>query len=324
MNKQYYSQLLEVSGSTGLPILKVLEMFSLLLDCSSIENADLIQRLGVSRHCLNKIKHDLSDLFEPQSPCTVLSEKGKQFASELDLNVVSDIISPTINGHQVVEICSMFEGYNELFPRPRRDLDQFTATRQTVAKRALLMESLADVRGKRILFLGDDDFTSVAVALEKKAQKIQVLDIDPRILSGVGKISDEKELKISTSIYNVFDSFPSEYTGQFDIVFTDPPYTEEGMALFLSRAVEALDKKNQAARIYFCYGNSDMAKERFLIVFQQVINMGLMVRWVIDKFNRYRGAESIGSSSSLFICDVTPRLKRQIKGKYNGDIYTNN
>lgn len=48
-----------------------------------------------------------------------------------------------------------------------------------------------------------------------------------------------------------------------------------------------------------------------------------MVRWVFDKFNRYEGAESIGSASSLFVLEVTPRAKPLIRGNYDRPIYTN-
>ncbi|KUK84142.1 MAG: hypothetical protein XD98_0162, partial [Microgenomates bacterium 39_6] len=94
--------------------------------------------------------------------------------------------------------------------------------------------------------------------------------------------------------------------------------------LFISRAIESLDGANRAARIYFCYGNSDRAKERFLFVYEVLINSGLMVRWIFDKFNRYQGAESIGSASSLFITETTPKTKLLIKGNYDKPIYTNN
>ena len=109
--------------------------------------------------------------------------------------------------------------------------------------------------------------------------------------------------------------------GKFDTVFTDPPYTPEGISLFVSRAIETLDKKNQTARVYVCYGNSDRAKERFLPIQDVLTDSGLMLRWVF-RFNRYEGAESVGSASSLYIAEVTPRTKPLIRGNYDKSIYT--
>ncbi len=324
MTDENYNILLEASFSTGLPMNNVLTLFSLLMKNGKIENAELVQKTGASRHCLNKIKKDLANLFEPSSPFTSLSEYGRRAVEGLDKFVVNDGFFPKIDDRQVQSIDSVLEKYNHFFPKPKRNLDQFTATHETVARRVRLMNDLADIKGKRMLFLGDDDRVSVATALVKEALKIQVLDIDVQILSGIEKIAREESLLISTSEYNTFDVFPEEHREQYDVVFTDPPYTEEGIALFLSRAIQALDKKNLSARIYFCYGNSDMAKERFLLIYKQVVEMGLMMRWVIDKFNRYRGADSIGCSSTLFVCDITPKTIAKIKGKYNGNIYTNN
>jgi len=124
--------------------------------------------------------------------------------------------------------------------------------------------------------------------------------------------------------YDARKPLPPSYFGKFDIVFTDPPYTGEGIKLFVSRAIQALDPLNQAARIYVCYGNSDRAKERFLPIYEIFSSSGLMLRWVFDKFNRYQGADSIGSASSLFVLDVTSKTKSLITKNYDKPIYTNN
>jgi len=185
-----------------------------------------------------------------------------------------------------------------------------------------LLDFLGDTRDKRALFLGDDDFTSVAMANIRSAKNVAVLDIDERILISIGGIAEELGLEINKTKHDLRKPIPAELKGQFDIVFTDPPYTPEGISLFVSRAVEALDKKNQAARIYVCYGNSDRAKERFLPVQETVTNSGLMIRYVFDRFNRYEGAESIGSSSSLYVAETTPKARPSLKGNYDKPIYT--
>lgn len=226
------------------------------------------------------------------------------------------------------------EGYNRVLellrrhkdkrPAPERKYDQFTATIETTAKRASLLDQNEDLAGKRLLFLGDDDFTSIAVSSFGKASKVAVLDIDNRILDNIGQVAKEEGLKVDSESYDARKALPEEYKQKFDIVFTDPPYTPEGIKLFVSRAIQALDPQNQSARIYLCYGNSDRAKERFLPIYDLLTSSGLMIRWVFDKFNRYEGAESIGSASSLFILDVTSKTKALITGDYDRPIYTNN
>ncbi len=124
--------------------------------------------------------------------------------------------------------------------------------------------------------------------------------------------------------YDLRKPIPKELKCRFDTVFTDPPYTPNGIRLFVSRAIEALDKKNQAARIYVCYGNSDRAKERFLPIQEVFTGSGLVIRWVFDRFNRYEGAESVGNSSSLYVNEITPRTKPLVRGNYDQSIYTIN
>ena len=172
--------------------------------------------------------------------------------------------------------------------------------------------------------MGDDDFTSVACANLHTAPVVTVLDIDKRILDKIDLISQVEELRINTDNYDARKTLSPANLGKFDVVFTDPPYTTDGIKLFVSRAIQALDPKNHAGRIYICYGNSDRAKERFLPIYELFTASGLMVRWVFDKFNRYRGAESIGSASSLFVIDVTDKTKPLVTGNYDKPIYTNN
>jgi predicted methyltransferase len=205
---------------------------------------------------------------------------------------------------------------------PDRHLDQFLATAETVVRRALLFQFFQDVSGKRIALLGDDDFTSVALTLLNPAVSVTVFEIDDRIRSTLQNLAKEQSLSITVVPYDARTIVPSDHKGSYDVVFTDPPYTPDGVSLFVSRAVEFLDKTNESSRLYFCYGNSDRAKERFLPIQNFITDSGLLMRWVFDKFNRYTGAESIGSSSSLYVTDITPKTRPVLQGEFHENIYT--
>jgi len=323
--EKFYTEILVVSKETGLPVKKILDMLFHLQEVESIENNELLRKLGVSRNVMNQVKERLSEFLDPSSGLTALSVTGKK-----DVEMISDLMTDpeefiiNTDNEKVKKTIELLERHKGKRPESKREYDQFTATFETTARRACLMDFFADIRGKRILFLGDDDFTSLAVASFKSAKNIHILDIDQRILDGLKSSSSEEKLKINTSRYNAVERLPQNYKGNFDVVFTDPPYTSDGVALFLSRAIDALDSKNQSARIYFCYGNSDRAKERFLPIYEVFSSSGLMIRWVFDKFNRYQGAEFIGSASSLFILDVTSKTKPLVVGNYDKPIYTNN
>mgnify|MGYP001597733675 FL=1 len=167
--------------------------------------------------------------------------------------------------------------------------------------------------------MGDDDLTSIAVGVTKQAKRITVFEIDERLTSLIEKISLEYDLGIEIVKKDLRSPFSREYLSQFDTVFTDPPYTGGGISLFLNRGIELL-RKRYVSRLYLCYGNSDRARERELEI-QKIINeKDLLIHSKHFQFNKYIGAESIGSSSSLYLLDWTPKTKStNISGKF----YTN-
>ncbi len=321
-----YLRFLEVSKETGVPVKKVLDVFFLLSTGEPMDNNELLQRVGVSKNVLNQVKKSLSSFLKSTSKDTQLNPEGLNNAKQLfsDGFVSEEGLWTILEGGQFRETVGFLQSIKEKRPSPKREYDQFTATIETTARRASLMSFFGDVKGKKLLFLGDDDFTSVAAANLREAERIVAVDIDERILREIQDLSDSRGFGIETVEYDARKTLPKGLAGKFDVVLTDPPYAPEGFNLFVSRAIETLDRDNKAARVYACYGNSDKAKERFLPIYEVFTNSGLMMRWVFDKFNRYQGAESIGSSSSLFIAEVTPKTKPVIKGNYERPIYTDN
>lgn len=325
-NPKMYLKFLEITKRTGVPVKKVLDMFCILQTGKPIENDELLRMVGVSKNALNQIKQALSSFLKPTSRDTQLTPKEvnevKSLYNKGYMN--EEALWSILENRQFQKTLELLKVFRKKKPVSKREYDQFTATLETTARRASLLHFFADLQGKNILFLGDDDFTSVAAAALKKAKRITVVDIDKRILKAIKDISDQQNFEIETIKYDARKSLPQVLTARFDIVFTDPPYTPEGIKLFVSRGIEALNSENKAARIYVCYGSSDLAKERFLPIFDILASSGLIIRWVFDKFNRYYDAQTIGSASSLIVCEITPKTKPLIKGDYDKPIYTHN
>lgn len=315
----------QISKETGMPIKKVLDFLFMLRTGKPVENNKLVQRIGVSKNVLNQAKERLLALLKPPSKNTQLNENVVREVQTLfgpDYKPEEALWS-VLEEDQYKRSIDLLKKYTDQRPTPERKYDQFNATIETTARRASLLNFFEDVQGKRLLFLGDDDFTSVAIANLHTALEVAVLDVDSRIIDKIGSISKDEKLGINSDNYDAGKLLPTPYSGRFDVVFTDPPYTTDGIKLFVSRAIQALDLSNQTARIYVCYGNSDGAKERFLPIYEVFGDSGLMVMWTFNKFNRYQGAESIGSASSLFILEVTSKTKPLITGNYDKPIYTN-
>jgi len=318
------NKLVDISNETGVPLKKVYDFLYILKDGHPIENNKLLRMIGVSRNALNQIKEMLSGFFEKPSQNTqLLAQKSEGVNALFDSAYsIEESLLSFLTKEDLKRRTKEFEKYANLRLSPDRSYDQFTATSETVARRASLMNFLKDIDDKSIAFMGDDDFTSIATALLGRPQKITVFEIDKRIVKLIREISSKKNLNIEVVEYDARKRLPKQFTDSYDIVFTDPPYTTDGVSLFMSRGVDLLDKESNASRIYLCYGNSDRARERILSVQKLLSDSGLMIRYVFDKFNRYVGAESIGSASSLYIADVTPMMRPTIQGEFNEKIYT--
>uniref|UniRef100_A0A7C4TJN5 Putative methyltransferase n=1 Tax=candidate division WWE3 bacterium TaxID=2053526 RepID=A0A7C4TJN5_UNCKA len=311
-----FNLLYEASKKTGLPTKKVLDFVYHLQQLGSIDTKSLIKLLGISKSSLVSLAQNLNTLIKTEGDLYTISP-GTNI--NLSNHLVEEGLWPFLSDGKFLENAQKIEAINIGRRKADRNFDQFYATAETVAKRVSLMNFFADIAGKRILFLGDDDQTSVLTASYGNVKEIIAVDIDDGILSTI----KQNAPNVLTLQHDFKQPLPKELTNGFDVVFTDPPYTQNGIRLFLSRAIEALDINNAAARIYMCYGNSDRAKERYLPIYNIILETNLMIRWVLDKFNRYNGAESIGSTSSLFILDITPKIKPIVKGSFDSNIYTN-
>lgn len=201
---------------------------------------------------------------------------------------------------------------------PKRELDQFYATPDTALKRArLLVESGELQRG--LAFLGDDDFTSLAVHLVGGERRTTVLDVDPDILNVLSERSTARNWEHQSVEHDLREPTPRKLQGRFGCVFADPPYAIEGFRLFVSRGIELLKPDG---RLYVCFGQSRRASERGLQKQEALTEAGLLVEQVLPDFNHYHGAESIGSQSALWITRVTPKTKPLVRGAVDGSLYT--
>jgi predicted methyltransferase len=214
---------------------------------------------------------------------------------------------------------NVFNKYKNKRPKPDRNLDQFYATEETILKRAILLGNLSDISQKKLIFLGDDDLTSVAFALLFKAEEIMVVDIDKRILKLINMISQKEKLQIKTFEHDLKNPLPKSEFKRYDIAFFDPPYTPYAINTWLIRAIEATltagpDYKKKKPEVLsrkkyiMCYGYTDRETERGLKIQTIITSLGLIIQEKIRDFNHYYGAESIGNKSDLYVLQPTPKV----------------
>jgi len=256
----------------------------------------------------------------------ILTESGLIFVTkELRISFVNDLLCKTCEGtriefpHEFDDIITELRSFTELRPIPNTSLDQAFGKPITALRRAYFMLQNNDLEGRKILLLGDDDFTSLAIALLDITTDVTVLDIDMRLTDVIGRIANENSYQIKCYNHDLRKPIPEELNGQFDTILTDPPYTIPGLELFLSRAVQAL-KKEIGRKIYLAFAHR---APNDLFEFQKVItNHGLAIQEMIPGFNLYEGAEIHGNTTSLTVLVTTSDTRTIIENEYKDMIYT--
>ncbi|QRP47311.1 bis-aminopropyl spermidine synthase family protein [Amycolatopsis sp. FDAARGOS 1241] len=203
-------------------------------------------------------------------------------------------------------------------PAPLAALDHVQATPETVLRRALWLSARYDLRRSRLLFLGDHDLTSLAVRAVCPEAELTVVDLDERVLSYLDATSGRT---ITLAHTDLRIGLPPAVAGRADLVFSDPPYTPEGMGLFAARAVQALREPTEG-RVLLAYGYSPRHPALGAQVQRSLATLGLTFEAILPDFNRYAGAQAVGSAADLYVCQPTAKAKKSGGRKGKAAIYT--
>jgi predicted methyltransferase len=229
----------------------------------------------------------------------------------------------------------IFEILNPIFQdRPSVDttFDQSKNTVETAIQRAGFFYEKGALEGKRVLFIGDDDFTSVSVGLLSKIffpnediilipKSITVVDIDTRILEEISRVFSKFNIPITIIPFDLRKSIPSELLHHFDTIITDPPYSLNGLQLFLSRAISFLESgKNKDIFLSFAHRSPDQTLKMQVIL----TKLGLSLMEILPRFNKYEGSEILGNETQLIHLKTTSSTKAIINSeeKFTGVMYT--
>ncbi|WP_159942206.1 MULTISPECIES: bis-aminopropyl spermidine synthase family protein [unclassified Nocardiopsis] len=185
-------------------------------------------------------------------------------------------------------------------PSSDLDLDHVAATAETALRRALLLSTRFDLRDRTVLCVGDHDLTSVALTLVSPGSRAEVVDVDERVLAHVDALASSLGLAVRTHAADLRLGLPQAVRGCADVVFTDPPYTPEGVELFVRRGVEGMSDPRRG-RVLVAYGASETTPRLAAATQARLVRMDLLVEAVWPDFNRYHGAESIGAASDLYV-----------------------
>ncbi len=283
----------------------------------SLKNKKVSQKTGIAIPALAAARGELvkAGIVEKKN---YLGEKGRAWTRKnLNLKFEYDPL-PNNFDLSLAEIPGEFASFNKIEeilnnrPKPDFALDQSHAISSTVVNRALYLLKKGDIEGRKIVFLGDDDATSLAVGLLNLAEEITVIDIDPNVIKFLSESANNLSLKNFKVIeHDLREICPTDILNNYDIVVMDPPYTNEGLRLFLKRAKQVLKTsiriggnvhKVLGKKCLLCFGNKP-PKEMQRIQFS-ILDHGFIIKEMIPYFNLYKGASILGQFSHLYYIEL--------------------
>ena len=208
-------------------------------------------------------------------------------------------------------------------PRPIATSTTSAPRADTAVRRARFLHDTYWLDGAHLICVGDRDLTSLAVATVSPGVQVTVVDVDERILAVIRAVAREEGLNVQTAFADLRLGPPASLRETGDLAFTDPPYTPEGIQLFAARALQML-KPEDAARVLIAYGYGEAQAALGYEVQEALHELRLLIEALYPQFNRYVGAEAIGSASSLYVTRPTRRTwaAAEKKGRSSARIYS--
>jgi len=188
----------------------------------------------------------------------------------------------------------------EAAPPRRQRFDHVAATPDTCLRRARFLASRYWLSGARVVFLGDHDLTSLALALLRTGARTSVVDVDDELLEYIAGAAERHGVEVDCLFADLRLGLPPALRESADLVFTDPPYTPEGVRLFAGRGCQAL-RRDGRSRLLMCYGYGERQPALGFKIQAVLHQLRILIEEVQPQFNRYTGAQAIGSASALYV-----------------------
>ena len=232
----------------------------------------------------------------------------------------SGIVVPDELGLLVRELSKAVRGG----PPARLELDQCHCTVETKLLRLLAIHEAGALVGRRVLLLGDDDLTGLALrelvrrhGTHATIAHLAVVDVDPALISFLEHELAGAPFHVTCVEHDLSQPLPPALVGAFDTVVTDPPYTTAGARLFLSRAAAALDGRGD---VFLSFGSRRPGAAAQLQ--RAIVEIGFVIHGLKRDFNEYVGAGVLGGTSHLYHLVATDALTPAIAGTFAGPLFT--
>ncbi len=169
-------------------------------------------------------------------------------------------------------------------PSPTFLFDQRPVTVSTSFRRAVYLYWRGDLQDKDIVLIGDDDLTSIALALLKKAKSIIVFEVDKRLVKFINKTAKENSLNVTAYQYDLTKNIPKSFYRKFDVFLTDPTPNKEAFSFFVSIGLKLLKEgEGKVGYVSFFPSHSNIS-----IDFQKALtDFNVIITEMIPRFTEY-------------------------------------
>jgi S-adenosylmethionine decarboxylase proenzyme len=284
----------------------------------TLKNKILAQKTGIAIPALAAVRSELvkAGIIEKRNR---LGQKGKIWVKdnlnlEFDFDPLPDYSAVDFdNLPDKLYFLKFGNNYLEGRPDPNYSFDQAHARIATVVDRTLYLVKKGEIEGRKLIFLGDDDATSILVGLTELADEITVIDIDKNVIEYLSDVAHLNSIdNINFILHDLRKPFPTEHLNRYDVAIMDPPYTNQGLRLFLRRSKEALKTSIQienneylltGKKCILCFGNKPPKELQQIQL--SILDQGFVIKEMIPDFNHYEGASIIGQFSDLYYLSLS-------------------
>ncbi|WP_052337153.1 GNAT family N-acetyltransferase [Nocardioides alkalitolerans] len=260
------------------------------------------------------------DLVDGQRPAG-LTEAGRALVATLAL---APVAVPTLE--QLAPVVAELQTYLDDGPEVDLTLDQSFATAETKVRRVVAMIAAGVLPTPALLAVGDDDLVTVAVDRVQRAlgvrlaARLTAVDVSDGVLATLRAALAGSPSEVVVVEHDLRAPLPEALRGVHTAVMTDPPYTTDGAALFLARAVEGL-RAGPGWDVLLHYGPKP--PHLALDLQRALTEQALVVRTLERGFSEYLGAGVIGGRSDAYHLELAdPTRARPVRASYDGPLYT--
>lgn len=250
-----------------------------------------------------------------------LTEEGKKVLKSISKMEYKQVKCKYCNGNGLdlsifKEILRDFEQIIKDRPKAIPEFDQGVVSLETVVSRIAFMYYKGDLENKNVVLIGDDDLTSIALAITKLPNRILVLEADKRIVDYINQKSNDLKLSnLEALCYNVEWKVDKNLRNSFDLFLTDPVETVQGITLFISRGASML-KENGVT--YFGLTHLEASYKKWYKIHKNLYEMNFVITDILDKFQLYElNPDDIVSKGYRVSTEIGLDLPKPDKPWYN-------